>query len=76
MNNLKSQNENLFAGLKITVPPLPTLVFQNTVTLCCPACPETHSVDQVGLKHKRFACLCLPSSGIKGMITTAYFIAF
>ena len=36
------------------------------VSLHCPGCPETHSVDQAGLELKRSACLCLPSAGIKG----------
>jgi hypothetical protein len=30
-------------------------------SLCSPGCPGTHSVDQVGLKLTRSACLCLLS---------------
>jgi len=39
--------------------------FRARVSLCSPGCPGTHSVDQAGFKLKKFACLCLPSAGIK-----------
>jgi hypothetical protein len=42
------------------------LFFRDRVSLCSPGCPGTHSVDQAGLEHKKSACFCLPSVGIKG----------
>jgi hypothetical protein len=35
--------------------------------LCSPGCPGACSVDQAGLKLKKFACLCLPVAGIEGI---------
>jgi hypothetical protein len=45
--------------------------FWDRVSLCSPGCPGTHFVDQAGLELK-FACLCLPSSGIKGVLVKSY----
>jgi hypothetical protein len=42
------------------------LFFRDRVSLCSPGCPETHSVDQVGLELE-ICCLCLPGAGIKGV---------
>lgn len=39
------------------------VLFFKTASLWSPCCPETHSVDQAGLKHKRSTCP--PSAGIK-----------
>jgi hypothetical protein len=41
--------------------------FRDRVSLCSPGCPGTHSVVQAGLELKRSACLCLLSTGIKGV---------
>jgi hypothetical protein len=41
-----------------------SLVFRDRVSLYIPGCPGTHSIDQAGQKS---ACLCLPSTGIKGV---------
>jgi hypothetical protein len=37
------------------------------VCLFSPACPGTHSVDPGWPRTQKFACLCLPSAGIKGV---------
>ena len=39
---------------------------RDRVSLCRSGYPGTHSVDQAGLKLIA-TCLCLPSSGIKGV---------
>jgi hypothetical protein len=37
-------------------------VFPDRVSLCSPACPKTHFVDQATLNLKSSPCLCLPSA--------------
>lgn len=37
-----------------------SFVFWDGISLCNLCSPRTHSVDQVGLKLKRFNCLCTP----------------
>jgi hypothetical protein len=44
------------------------------VSLYSPGLPGTHSVDQAGLGTQKFACLCLPSAGIKGVCHHAWHI--
>ena len=45
-----------------------SLFFRDRISLYKnPGYPGTHSVDQTGLKLKRSTCLCLLSSGIKGL---------
>jgi hypothetical protein len=44
------------------------LLFWDRVSLYRPGCPGTHFVDQAGVETQKSACLCLPSSGIKGVL--------
>ena len=43
------------------------LLFSKIGLVCVVGCPGTHCVEQAGLKLKRSICLCLPSTGVKGV---------
>ena len=45
--------------------------FQDRVSLCSPGCPETHSVDQVGLKLRNPPASASQVLGLKAWATTA-----
>jgi hypothetical protein len=47
------------------------LVFQDRVSLCSPGYPETHSVDQSGLKLRNLPASASPVLGLKACATTA-----
>jgi hypothetical protein len=44
--------------------------FQDTVSLCSPGCPGTHSVDQAGLKLRDPLASASPVLGLKACATT------
>jgi hypothetical protein len=41
------------------------LIFQDRVSLCSPGCPETHSVDQAGLKLRNLPASASQVLGLK-----------
>jgi hypothetical protein len=46
-------------------------VFRDRVSLCSPDCPETHSVDQAGLKLRSLPASASQVLGLKACATTA-----
>jgi hypothetical protein len=45
--------------------------FFETVFLCSPGCPGTHSVDQTGLEHRNLPASAFQVLGLKASATTA-----
>jgi hypothetical protein len=48
------------------------LVFQDSVSLCSPGCPGTHSVDQAGLELRNPPASATQVLGLKACATTAW----
>jgi hypothetical protein len=51
--------------------PIADLVFQDRVSLCNPGCPETHSVDQAGLKLRNPSASASQVLGLKACAASA-----
>jgi hypothetical protein len=49
------------------------LVFQDRVSLYCPGCPGTHSVDQAGLELRNLPASASQVLGLKACATTPGF---
>jgi hypothetical protein len=47
-------------------------VFQDRISLCCPGCPGTHSVDQAGLELRNPPASASQVLGLKAWATTAW----
>ena len=50
-------------------------VFRDRVSLCSPGCPETHSVDQAGLKTQTSAASASLLLGLKACVTPPGFLS-
>ena len=66
---LNSQHWLNFVNITIQLPkPIPPLFCCcYWVSLCIPGCPGTHSCRPGWSRTQKFACLCLPIAGIKGV---------